>query len=120
MKNGILAFLFCLFSKFLLGQKIKDGVYFFTIKDIEYHGMEVGKCKATVRGDSIILIYLGGNLTMIKPGDTYEKGLLLKHKKTKQWIIGTKKEDANAKEVGPCSEKGPRTINFRKRIIEQC
>jgi hypothetical protein len=45
---------------------------------------------------------------------------LLQHTKTKQWIIGTKKEDANAKEVGPCSENGIPTIDFKRKIIEQC
>ena len=80
MKNIILLFTFCLFCDFLFGQRIKDGVYIFKIKDIEYHGMVVGKCQAIVKGDSIRLIYLSGNLTLIKPGDIYDEGLLLRHR----------------------------------------
>lgn len=120
MKKAILILFFAFFTKMLCAQKIKDGTYFFTIKDLEYHGMVVGKCKAIVKGDSIRLVFLSGNLTLIKPGDVYEEGLLMKHKKTKQWIIARSKEDVNAPEVGPCSENGPRTIDFKRRVIEQC
>ncbi|RYD69931.1 MAG: hypothetical protein EOP53_26315 [Sphingobacteriales bacterium] len=120
MKKITLISSLCLFCNFLLAQKIKDGIYNFKIKDLEYHGMVVGTCKAIVKGDSVKLIYTGGNLTLIKPGDIYAEGLLLKHKRTNQWIIGTKKEDANAKEAGPCSDNGIRTINFKHKIIEQC
>ena len=120
IKRSLLIFLFAVSTQVLSAQKIKNGVYIFNIRDIEYHGMIVGKCKAIVKGDHIKLIYLSGNLSLIKPGDIYAEGLLLRHKRTNQWIITSKRGDVNATEVGPCSETGPRTIDFRTKIIEQC
>jgi len=120
MKNIFLVFCFCLFSNFLFAQRIKDGVYFFKIKDLEYHGMIVGKCKVIVKGNIIKLIYLSGTLTSLKGGDVYDEGLLLRHKKTNQWIIGKNKKDANVKEIKLCENGGPRPIDFKKKIIEQC
>lgn len=120
MKNIFLVYSFSLFSNFLNAQQVKDGVYFFKIKDLEYHGMIVGKCKAIVKGNFIKLIYLSGTLSLMKVGDVYDEGLLLRHKKTNQWIIGKNKKDANVKEITPCENGGPRPIDFKKKIIEQC
>jgi len=46
------------------------------------------------------------------------EGILLKHKSDK-WVIGVRKADQNAEEIGGCSG-GPTPIDFETKIIEWC
>jgi hypothetical protein len=58
-------------------------------------------------------------LTNIKKGEIFDEGILMRHRKTKQWIIGQSKKDIDAQEVGGCSE-GPRVIDLKKKVIWNC
>lgn len=112
-----LAFTMTLGSSF--GQKLKNGTYRFIIRDVEYHGLQVGTCRVIIKGNRIKAVYTSGGLTLIKTGDVFDEGLLLWHRKTKQWIIGQSPKDAHAKEVGSCTD-GPRVIDLKKRVIWHC
>jgi hypothetical protein len=102
------------------GQRLKDGIYLFSIRDAEYieHPI-VAKCKVIIQGIKIKVIYTDSSLTLIKYGHVLDDGILLWHRKTKQWIIGHSKKDVHAKEVGGCSD-GPRVIDLKKREIWNC
>jgi hypothetical protein len=112
-----LAFAMALGTSF--GQKLKNGTYRFIIRDYEYHGQEVGTCRVTIKGNRIKAIYTSHGLTNIQTGDVFDEGLLLWHRKTKQWIIGQTPKDAHAKEVGSCSG-GPRVVDLKKKVIWHC
>jgi hypothetical protein len=105
-----------LLSNVIFSQRIKNGTYIFKIRDLAYQGKIVGKCKVIIKADSITAIYVSGGLTGIKIGDIYAKGLLLKHKKTKEWIIGTKKEDVDAPDL---DEENILMIDLQKKSIYQ-
>ncbi|UAY50938.1 calycin-like domain-containing protein [Ferruginibacter albus] len=115
---AIIFFAFTCFSSF--GQKLKDGTYTFSIRDFEYENAPiVAKCKVVIKGDSIKVIYTDSTLTLIKYGDVFDEGILIKHRKTKQWIIAHSMKDMNAKEVGACSG-GPMVIDLKKKEIWYC
>ncbi len=115
---GTIFLIFIYISSF--GQKLKNGTYKFSIRDAEYvsHPI-VAKCKVIIKRDKIKVIYIDSSLTLIKYGDIFDEGILMWHKKTKQWIIGHSKQDKNAKEVGGCSD-GPRVIDLKKKEIWNC
>ena len=116
----IATILFSLFCITTFGQKLKNGTYLFSIRDAEYDGHPiVAKCKVIIKGEKIKVIYTDSSLTLIKFGEVFDEGILLWHKRTKQWIIGHSKKDINAKEVGDCSD-GPRVIDLRKRELWNC
>lgn len=93
-----------------------DGTYTYTIAFAEWGGKSLGsKCKVIIKGDSIVVLN-DGSLT---GGDTLNAGIIMKHKKSGQWIIGHSKEDRDAEEVGGCSD-GPAVIDFRKKIYWTC
>ncbi|MBP6430585.1 MAG: hypothetical protein KA319_02375 [Ferruginibacter sp.] len=111
-----------LFLVFLLvintkAQKLpKGGTYFLDFIDMEYQGKKYGTCKAVVKGNRIKLYVVKGCYQ--KPGMLIEEGILLIHKSGKI-IIGGKKTDRNATEIGGCSD-GPRIIDFKKKRYETC
>jgi hypothetical protein len=110
---------FLLFFKFSFGQKPKDGIYIYKIAFAEWNGKSNGAtCLVTIKGDSITIIHDGSNLSGMK-GDTLNRGIIMKHKKTGQWIIGHSSKDKDAKEVGGCSD-GPSVIDFKRKRFWLC
>jgi hypothetical protein len=53
------------------------------------------------------------------PRGILEEGTLIWHKKSAQWIIGQVPADADAGEVGGCSD-GPAVIDLEKKIYWTC
>jgi hypothetical protein len=116
MRILIICLVSCLFSPFSLAKRPKDGTYTYTVAFAEWGGKSLGsKCTVIIKGDLIVILN-DGSLT---GGDTIEAGIIMKHKKTGQWIIGHTKKDRNAKEVGGCTD-GPRVIDFRRRTFWTC
>ncbi|MBL7763841.1 MAG: hypothetical protein JNL23_10490 [Chitinophagaceae bacterium] len=101
-------------------QKPANGIYTYSIAFAEWGGKSLGAtCTVIIKGDSIKIVHNGkGNLTGNK-GDIMDEGIIMKHKKTGKWIIGRKKEDINAKEIGGCSE-GPSVIDFKNKKWWSC
>ena len=127
--NKTIAFSCRLLTGFLLlfichemqAQKPKDGTYTYKIAFAEWGGKSLGSSVTVViKGNSIKVIANDKtNLSGTRKGDIIEQGIILKHKKTGQWIIGNKANDIFAKEVGGCSE-GPRVIDFKNRKWWTC
>ena len=116
----LITILITLFSFSTYGQALKNGTYKFSIRDAEYYSHPiVAKCKVIIKGNKIKVIYTDTTLTNIKYGDIFDEGILIKNKKTKKWIIGTSKKDADAEEVGGCSD-GPRVIDLKKKELWNC
>jgi len=101
-------------------QKPKDGVYTYAIAFAEWGGKTMGAtCTVMIKGDSIKVIHNGkAGLTGHK-GDILDQGIILKHKKTGEWIIGHSLRDKDAPEVGGCTD-GPSVIDFKKKIFWSC
>jgi hypothetical protein len=127
--NKIIIFFSRLLAGFLLlficnemhAQKPKDGTYTYKIAFAEWGGRSLGSTVSVViKGDSIKIIADDkSHLSDIKKGDIIEQGILMKHKKTRQWIIGKKANDIFAKAVGNCSE-GPTVIDFKHKRWWTC
>lgn len=98
----------------------KDGTYTYTIRFAEWQGATMGAtCSVIIKGKHIKVLNDGkGNLSGVK-GSVIAEGTILKHRKTGQWIIAQKKEDAYASEVGGCSD-GPVVIEFHKKVVWLC
>jgi hypothetical protein len=113
-------FFFILISAYnSCGQKPKNGTYTYSIAFAEWDGKSNGAtCSVIIRGDSIFVLHNGtGNLTG-KKGDTLDKGIIMKHKKTGKYIIGHNPSDSNAPEANGCD--GPSIIDFRKKLFWSC
>jgi hypothetical protein len=100
-------------------EKPKDGTYTYSIAFAEWDGKSNGAtCIVVIRGDSIVVINSGENLSG-KKGEIMDKGVIMKHTKTGKWIIGHSPKDTDAKEVGGCSG-GPSVIDFERKIFWLC
>jgi hypothetical protein len=99
-------------------QKPPSGRYTYAIAFAEWNGKSNGSsCTVIIKGDSItILQNAKSNLT---GGKIIDKGIIVKHKATGQWIIAHKPADKYAKEVGGCS-KGPSVIDFKHKKFWLC
>lgn len=58
------------------------------------------------------------NSSVFPPG-VVEEGILLWHVPSKQWIISQNEADAEAAEVGGCSE-GPFVVDLEQKIFWTC
>ena len=69
-----------------------------------------------ITGDKIIVY--NNKKNPLTGGEIIITGTLLRHKSGK-WVIGQKKTDQNAEEIGGCSG-GPTPIDFEMKLIEWC
>ena len=115
----IFLIIFSLSTFVIYGQKPKDGSYTYAIAFAEWNGKSLGAtCTVIIKGDSIKVIHNGtGNLTG-KKGETLDRGIIMKHKKTGKYIIGHKPSDVNASEASGC--EGPAPIDFVKKRFWMC
>lgn len=102
-----------------MGQKPRDGDHLYKVAFAEWGGRSHGAVvMVRIKGDSIKVIQydtkLSGNV-----GDVIDSGIIMRHKKTGQWIIAHNKKDADAPEAGGCSD-GPAVIDFQRRIFWLC
>ena len=120
MKKLLFTYLLFLVYFHTRAQIPKDGTYTYKIAFAEWGGKSLGAtCTVKIKGNSIKIIHNGkGNLTGNK-GDILDEGIIMKHAKTGQWIIGHSRKDKNAKEVGGCSE-GPSVIDFKHKKWWSC
>lgn len=72
-----------------------------------------------IRGSRIKVIHDGKPGVTGKKGDVYAEGIILKHRKTGEWIIGKHARDKDAKEIGGCSD-GPSMIDFKRKRFWSC
>jgi len=107
-------------SSVAVGQIPQSGTYTYEIAFDEWAGKSLGeRCIVVITGDSIKVFYDGkGNLTAAK-GHILAEGIIMKHTKSGQWIIGHEKKDKEAVEIGGCSD-GPTIIDFKRKRFWYC
>ncbi len=93
----------------------KSGNYIYNYCDEEYNKC-MGKCKITIIGNKV-WIYAPANLTGIKEGELYEKGILLNHKSGK-WFVKESNKTKNPKIIGGCV--GPTWFDFKRKRFWAC
>ena len=116
MKKIITITVFFFYACLLYGQQaLKSGTYIFKFYDDEYHKFQ-GICKVVITKKRVAVYAIEG--CHRKKGELIDEGILLFHKSGK-WIIGRKKEDVNAKEIGGCSD-GPSVIDLEHKVYHSC
>lgn len=117
MSRAVLMFCFMLFSVLLHAQP-KKGRYTYKIVFSEHPNSDTTKtCTVKFKGDSVFIIH-NGSLTGEK-GKVINKGILMKHHPTGKWIIAHDPKDADAPEIGGCSD-GPMVMDFKRRMVWFC
>lgn len=100
-------------------QRPKNGTYTYQVAFAEWQGRSMGATVLVkIKGDSIYVIHDGSNLSG-KKGEVIDKGIIMKHRKTGQWIIGQDPRDRDAPDVGGCSD-GPSVIDFIRKKFWLC
>ncbi len=95
---------------------IPQGTFAYELYFAEFGGrMENRKCEVTIKGNKITVKQTEN--TNLTGGEYIFEGLVLKHKSGK-WILAHDKNDANADEIGGCTEIP--IIEFNKKQIEWC
>jgi len=96
---------------------IGDGTYTFTHKDAEFENMVIGPVTVKIKGNHITVI--SSNASDVFGKGIVDEGTLMWHASSKEWIIGQRRADRFASEVGSCSG-GPAVVDLRKRIYWSC
>lgn len=100
-------------------QRPPNGTYTYQVAFDEWQGKSLGATVLVkIKGDSVYVIHNGGNLSG-KKGEIIDSGIIMKHIKTGQWIIGHSPNDKNAPEVGGCTD-GPSVIDFKRKKFWLC
>lgn len=98
---------------------LPNGTYRFDIAFAEWEGKSMEEqVTIIIHNDSVTVIYEGDGQLRAEKGKVLEKGILLKHQ-SGNWIIGQKREDAEAEEIGGCSG-GPSIIDFKNKKYWMC
>jgi hypothetical protein len=119
-KTLVLTLSFLFMSQVTQAQKPNSGTYTYSIAWAEWGGKTLGAtCTVIIKGDSIKVIHNGNPNVTGKKGHIFAEGIIMKHKKTGKWIIGSSNEDRDAKEIGGCSD-GPAVIDFKQRKFWSC
>ena len=100
--------------------KPADGTYTYRMAYDEWRGAPLGStCLVEINGDKVRILHDGEGNSSKKKGDVLDEGILMKHEPTGHWIIGHSPEDAQATELGGCSD-GPTIIDVVNRIYLSC
>ena len=95
---------------------IPQGEFKFEIYFAEHNGRMTNRtCNIKIKGNRIMVTQ--DETTNLTGGKIIIQGIVLRHKSGK-WIIGEKIEDANAQEIGGCTELP--IIDFEKKLFEWC
>ena len=98
----------------------KNGIYTYTIAFAEWGGKSMGAtCTVVIKGDSIKVIHNGTKNLTGRKGEVIDQGIIMRHNKTRKWIIGHSSKDKDAKQVGGCSD-GPLVIEFTAKRVWFC
>jgi hypothetical protein len=96
---------------------IASGHYVFEHRFAEHPDMRSIPLEAMIDGDRIVLT--NEIDSVVFPRGVVVEGRLAWHAATQQWIIAQESADANAADVGGCSD-GPEVIDLEKRIYWTC
>ena len=116
----ILFFAFLIIYSHISAKEWKDGKETYTIVWDEWGpGVLESSCIVIIKGDSITVLHDGNKGMTGEKGDVLDKGKIMKHKMSGEWIIGQSPDDVNAEEVGGCTG-GPTVIEFKNKIFHGC
>lgn len=96
---------------------IPSGRYVFEHRYAEHPDMRSIRLEAMIEGDHIVLVNWSDSAVF--PKGVLAEGRLMWHAASRQWIVGEQDSDAQAAEVGGCSD-GPAVIDLEKRIYWTC
>jgi hypothetical protein len=98
---------------------IRSGTYSFELRDAEFPDMPGVALRVIVEGTRIKVISSDSQSKLFPRGTVVDEGLLLFHRRTKQWIIGTSASDVEAEAVGGCTV-GPAVVDLEARVYWYC
>ncbi len=97
-----------------------DGTYIFDIAYAEWQGRSMSeKVLVVIKGKSITIISEGNPSMSAERGKILDKGTLLKHNVTGDWLISNDKSDADLEAYGDCVG-GPMVIDFKNKKYWTC
>jgi hypothetical protein len=98
---------------------LASGEYVFVHKFAEAEQSNIPSIKLDVqiRGRHIVLT--NNNESSAFPAGVIAEGTLMWHAGSGQWIIGTEPADAEAPEVGGCSD-GPEVVDLERKVYWTC
>jgi hypothetical protein len=96
---------------------LRSGDYAFVHRFAEHPSIEGIELAARIRGRHIVLV--NDDKTDLLPAGVIAEGTLMWHAASEQWIIGMSPGDANAADVGGCSD-GPEVVDLERRIYWTC
>lgn len=80
-----------------------DGEYIYDIAYTEWQGKSMGeKVLVVIRGNTIKIVSEGNPSMTAKKGKVLDKGVLIKHNKTGDWLITNNPSHANLEAYGGC------------------
>jgi hypothetical protein len=96
---------------------LQSGQYAFQHKMAEQPSIAGTPVRVRITGHHILVI--SDTSSDVMGRGIIDKGILMWHASTREWIIGEHSTDRFAPEVGGCSA-GPAVIDLRKRIYWSC
>ena len=96
---------------------LPSGDYVFAHRFAEHPDIPSTEFSVQIRGRHVTITNNGP--TDVFPRGLIEEGTLMWHAKSGQWIIGTDAADANAADVGGCSD-GPSVIDLQRKTYWTC
>ena len=96
---------------------LPSGEYSFAHRHAERPDIPSIQLTVQIHGGRIVLINSGR--TDVFPAGLIEEGTLMWHASSAQWIIGSEAADAEASDVGGCSD-GPSVVDLQRRIYWTC
>jgi len=97
-----------------------DGAYIFDIAYAEWQGKSMGeKVLVVIKGKFVTIISEGNPSMSTERGKILDKGTLLKHNITGDWLISNDKSDVNLEAYGGCVG-APMVIDFKNKKYWTC
>ena len=96
---------------------IASGTYRFRQRFAEHPSMQGTEFAATIDGRRIRVVNDGDS--SVFPRGVVETGTLVWHARSREWVIATQPADADAEDVGGCSD-GPTVVDLVARVYWTC
>ncbi len=121
MRFFAVLFIVLILKSVLAAQEVplKDGTYTFEHKFAEAQQQSIKSIQLIVTIKAHHIVIINHDRYDVFPKGIIEEGELMWHAKSGQWIIANTPSDAQAEDVGGCSD-GPTVIDLEHRIYWTC